>query len=309
MFWLSYVILALIIIGLIYGYYSDMYLTQVLMIINLVIFIFMFGWELYSPGMTNYLYHDLAGRAIYLAEFRYLVGRGHSFLSLMFLHAGPMHIFGNIIVLFFIGVPLEDRVGKKWTLTFYLAAGVIATLGQYSFNWLQVLFAGASPNVLWIYNLGASGAVFGIMGSLVFLYPRDRITMIIPPLILPRVRVDLAVGAFIAIQTGIALISPQGNVAHAAHFTGFVGGMILGVYAKKVGIKEKSEGPVRDYQRLEVLVDDEETREIFEKIMEADERDVKEAWSEHLIENSRCPECDRELDSGECKCGFSTWED
>ncbi len=309
MFWLSYVIIAIILIGLIYAFKYDMYLTQVLIIINMVIFIVMLGGEMYYPGVTQVIYDDLAGRAIYVGDPGLLLLRGYTFLTMMFIHGGIMYVFGNIIVLFFIGMPLEDRVGKKWTFTFYMLAGLIATLGQYIFTLLQFGLGGADPRILHIPNLGASGAVFGIMGALVFLFPRDRITMIIPPLLLPNVRVDLAVGAFIMIQTGIALFADTGNIAHAAHFTGLAGGIILAYYAKKAGIEEREKGPVRNYTKLKKLVDDEEKKEIYQKIIEADEIDVKEAWAEHLIRKSKCPKCGRKLESEKCDCGFKVWED
>jgi len=310
MFWLSYLIIAIILIGLIYAFKYDMYLTQVLIIINMVIFIAMLGGEMYNPGVTQVIYRDLAGQARYVGDPGLFLARGYTFITMMFIHGGIMHVFGNIIVLFFIGMPLEDRVGKRWTFIFYIVAGLIATLGQYLFTWLQFGLGGADPEILFIPNLGASGAVFGIMGSLVFLYPRDRITMIIPPMILPNVRVDLAVGAFIMIQTGIALFAGTGNIAHAAHFTGLAGGIVLAYYAKKAGIAERDGGPIRDYNKLRKLVDDEEKGEIYQRVIDADERDVKEAWAEHLIQKSRCPKCKRELDSERCtNCGFEIWED
>ncbi len=309
MFWLSYLIIAIILAGLLYAFKYDMYLTQVLIIANMVIFIVMMGGEMYEPGVTGLLYRDLAGQARYVGDLDLLLARGYTFITMMFIHGSIMHVFGNIIVLFFIGMPLEDRVGKKWTFIFYIVTGLIATLGQYLFNWLQVIAGPWGVDVLYIPNLGASGAVFGIMGALVFLYPKDRITMIIPPLLLPNVRVDLAVGAFIMIQTGIALFAGLGNIAHAAHFTGLAAGIIIAYYAKKVGIKEKKEGPVRDYNELKKLVEDEETKEIYQRIIDADERDVKEAWAEHLIQKTRCPECKRPLKDESCDCGFEVWED
>jgi len=306
---LSYLIIGLIVVGLIYALRYEMYLTQVLIIVNMIIFILMFTVLMYDPYIWEQIILDLGGQARYIGDLRLLLFRGHTFLTMMFIHGGIMHVFGNIIVLFFIGMPLEDRVGKRWTLIFYIFAGLVATLGQYAFNWLQFGFGVASSSVLFTPNIGASGAVFGIMGVLVYLYPRDKITMIIPPLILPRVRVDLAVGAFVMIQTVIVLFRGAGNVAHAAHFTGFAGGMILAYYAKKAGIAEKEKGPVRDYTELEKLVDDEDKKEIYQKINEAEEVDVKEAWAEHLIKKSDCPQCGKELDGDKCECGFEVWED
>ncbi len=309
MFWLSYLIIAIIFAGLIYAFKYEMYLTQVLIITNMVIFIVMLAGEMLEPGIYELIILELGGQAVYVGDPILLLFRGYTFLTMMFVHGGIMHVFGNIIVLFFIGMALEDRVGKRWTFVFYIISGLIATLGQYLFNWLQFTYGGAPFDVLTTPNIGASGAVFGIMGVIVYLFPKDRITMIIPPLILPRVRVDLAVGAFIMIQTGIAVFAGRGNIAHAAHFTGLVGGIIIAYYAKKAGIEKKTEGPSRDYTKLKKLVYSDETEEIYERIIDADERDVKEAWSDHLIEKSRCPECGKELKGKECDCGFEVWED
>ncbi len=309
MFWLSYVVIAIIIGGLFYAMQEEMYLVQVLLIQNLLIFIIV-NLSAYSfPGIFPSVINDLAGRAYYLSEVSLLLSRAHTFLSMMFLHADIMHIFGNLLVLFFIGIALEDRVGKKWTFIFYFFTGFVATLGQYSFNWLQVLSNAAEWGILGVPNIGASGAVFGIMGALVYLFPRDKITMFIGPILMPNVRVDLAVGVFIMMQTGIVFLSPGAtNVAHAAHFTGFAAGIIIAAYAKRRGVLQREKSPTRDYTKLEKLVHTEEQEEIYQRIIKADERDVKEAWAEHLIEKSKCPKCQNELKGEKCECSFDVWE-
>ncbi len=301
------VVLLIIIAGLVYAWKSEMYLVQVLMIQNLLIFMIVnpyFSGPFFGPAVDI-----LAGRAIYLYDLGLLFTRAHTFVTMMFTHADIMHIFGNLIVLFFIGMALESRVGKRWTFVFYFFTGFIATIGQYSLNWLQVLSGVSGWNILQIPNIGASGAVFGIMGALVFLYPKDRITMLLGPILVPRVRVDLAVGVFILMQTGIIFISGVTNIAHAAHFTGFAAGIVLGAYAKREGVMELKEGPLHDYTKLKKLVKTQEHKKIYETIMGSDEKDVKEAWSEHLIEKSKCPKCGQDLTTGECECGFDVWED
>jgi|GEM_PF-524939 len=301
-------VFAIIFGGLLYAWKMEIYLVQILLIQNLLIYIIVnpdYGASIFYP-VLNFL----AGRAIYLYNIGFLITRGHTFLTMMYLHGGIMHIFGNLIILFFIGMALEDRVGKKWTFIFYFISGFAATIGQYSFNWLQFAIGASDIGALTIPNIGASGAVFGIMGSLVFLYPRDEITMLLGPILVPRVRVDLAVGVFILMQTGIAFLSPGvTNIAHAAHFTGFAAGIVLGYYAKKQGVMEKKKGPVRDYTKLKKLVRTEEHKELYRKIIDSDERDVAEAWSEHLIEKSSCPRCGRDMKGSECECGFNVWED
>ncbi|MFP3872225.1 MAG: rhomboid family intramembrane serine protease [Candidatus Natronoplasma sp.] len=304
------VVLLIIIGGLIYAWKTEMLLVQVILIQNLIVFIIVnpyYGWRIYELAVYRAL---LAGRAIDISSFGLLISRAYTFLTMMYVHGGIMHIFGNLIILFFIGMALEERVGKKWTFVFYFFTGFIATIGQYSFNWLQLIVGASSTDVLFIPNIGASGAVFGIMGVLVFLYPKDRITMLLGPILMPRVRVDLAVGVFIVMQTGIAFLSPGvSNVAHAAHFTGFAAGIVLAVYAKKEGVLELKEGPKRDYTKLESLVETEEQDELYRKIIESDEREVAEAWAEYLIEKSSCPQCGKDLSSSECECGFDVWED
>jgi len=308
MFWLSYIVIAIIIGGLFYARQDEMYLVQILLIQNLLIFIIVnpyFSYEIYFT-----ILQDLAGQAYHIGGLNNLLARGYTFLSMMYLHGGIMHVFGNILVLFLIGIPLEDRVGKKWTFTFYFSTGIVATLGQYTFNWLQFLSGAAGWNVLFVPNIGASGAVFGIMGVLVYLYPKDRITMLLGPILMPNVRVDLAVGVFILMQTGIALLSPGvTNVAHAAHFSGFAAGMVIAAYAKRKGVLQKEKGPVRDYTKLKDLVQTEREEDIYQKIIEADEIEVKEAWAEYLIKESRCPNCGDGLKDEKCKCGFEVWED
>lgn len=312
MFWVSYVVIAIIIGGLFYAKQEEMYLVQILLIQNLLIFIIVNLSSYSYPGILSSVIQDLAGRAFYISGIPILLRRGYTFLTMMYIHGGIMHIFGNLIVLFFIGMALEARVGKKWTFIFYFFTGCVATLGQYSFNWLQFLSGTAEWGVLGIPNIGASGAVFGIMGALVYLYPKDEITMLLGPILMPKVRVDLAVGVFILMQTGIAFLGIANgatNVAHAAHFTGFVAGMVLAAYAKREGSLQREKGPVRDYTKLKRLVYTGKQEEIYQRIIDADERDVKEAWSEYLIENSKCPRCGQGLDNEDCRCGFNVWED
>jgi len=293
MYWLSYVVIAIIVIGLLVAYKTDFYLAQILLIQNLLIFMIVNIPSIAYPSLAYTVINDLAGRAIYLQTFENL----HSFITLMYLHASFMHIIGNILVLFFIGVALEDRIGKKWTVLIYFPAGMIATLGQYSIIW------GSE-----IPNLGASGAVMGLMGAIVYMYPKDKIPMFLGPIFMPEVRVDLAVGVFIMMQVGIAIFAGDSNVAHAAHFTGFGAGMLIGAYIKKYRKVDKQKG-TKDYTKLKKLVDDGETKSIYDKIEEADTEDVKEAWAQHLLEKARCPRCNRKLKGSTCECGYDVWKD
>ena len=291
MYWLSYVVIALILGGLIAAWKTEIYLTQMLVIINLLIFMFVFIPGVRYPEVTWRVYDELAGRAIYMQTGESL----HTFLTLMFLHASFMHIAGNILVLFFIGIALEDRIGKKKTAVAYFLTGIFATTGQYMVNW-------GSTNL----NLGASGAVMGLMGVIVYLYPRDKIPMFLGPIFMPQVRVDLAVGVFVAMQTGIALLNPYSNIAHAAHIAGFGSGIIIAYFLGKARttIQKKKQ---RDYTKLERLVTGPGLAEIYRKIIEADNDDVRDAWLEVFYKKAKCPRCKGNMGKERCKCGYDPW--
>lgn len=104
----------------------------------------------------------------------------------MFLHQGFFHLFANMFSLFFIGNLTEKIIGKKRFLVFYLIAGVVASLffvglAQFGtmYYWGENVFGGVNDLAV-----GASGAIFGILGLLVMLLPRYRIYLIVGPLII-----------------------------------------------------------------------------------------------------------------------------
>jgi len=144
----------------------------------------------------------------------------------MFLHGGFLHLGGNMLYLWIFGDNVEDALGHFRYLVFYLGSGVLATLSQ------AVLTA--SSNVP---NLGASGAIAGVLGAYLLLYPRARIVTLVPLFILfPLVEVPAALylifwfvlqfwsgsAALLSAHQGAA-----GGVAWWAHIGGFVSGLML----------------------------------------------------------------------------------
>jgi len=297
MYWLSYVVLAIILIGLIYARISEMYLTQILLIQNLIIFMIVNIPSYTNPYIINNVFYDLAGRAIYIQQPIMLLGKSHTFISLMYLHGGFMHIVGNMLILFFIGIPLEDRIGKEYVALVYFPAGIIATLSQYFVDW-------GSP----VLNVGASGAVMALMGTIVFMFPRDRITMFLGPILMRDVRVDLAVGVFVVMMTVIVFLGGSSNVAHAAHFGGFGAGILIGYIYQKYGITKKREESL-DYSNLKKIAESQDMMDIYQKIEDADENEVKKAWAEHLLRKAKCPQCGRNLKGEKCECGYDPYKD
>ncbi len=287
MYWLSYLVVAIILAGFYIIHKTSFSFTQVVMIQILLIFMVVNIPGYRYPGLTWRVIADLGGRTIYVYHF----SRYYTFLTMIFIHANFMHLIGNGLVLFFLGTALEDRIGKKKTVFIYFTTALIATLSDYMVAW-------GDPRLV----LGASGAIFGLMGAMFILFPKDKIPMFLGPIFMPSVRVDLAVAVFIGMQSGIALLTPESGVSHAAHFGGFAAGMIFAKLIYQIDLDTIDE--TGDYSSIQVLVKDDKSRAIYEKIIDAEEEDVKRAWADHLIKNSDCPKCGRRLEKFKCKCGF-----
>ncbi len=132
----------------------------------------------------------------------------------MFLHASIMHLFLNMLMLFFFGPLLERRIGSGNFLAVYLGSGILAGLVQ------VLVFPGAV--------LGASGALFGVMGALTVLAPDMTVILYIVPLKLVYVTILFAILDLYPI-----LLGTSDGIAHIAHLTGLVIGLAAGYYYKK----------------------------------------------------------------------------
>ncbi len=152
------------------------------------------------------------------------ITHGHHTITLltsMFMHAGWMHIVGNMVFLWAFGPAIEDAMGHVRYLFFYLVGGVIAMMAQ-------VL---ADPTST-IPNLGASGAIAAVMGAFIVTFPRDRIRALIFFLIFFRVAYIPAVvliGFWFLIQVldfGAIADVRTGGVAYIAHIAGFLFGVV-----------------------------------------------------------------------------------
>jgi len=148
---------------------------------------------------------------------RFFSGQGFpTILTHMFLHANLSHLLSNMIALLFLGYALERRIGNLQFLGVYLACGVLAAL---AFGLLNT----ASP----VPSVGASGAIFGIMGTLTLLYPLSFVFIFIIPVPVVLVAIFYAFTTISFIQMGDA-----GPVAHFAHLAGMVTGMFIAFLMK-----------------------------------------------------------------------------
>ena len=145
----------------------------------------------------------------------------------MFMHGGIAHIAGNMLFLWIFGDNIEDRLGHVRYLIFYLVCGVIASL---SHVFATAAFATDQSSLL-VPSLGASGAISGVLGGYILLYPSRRVTVILFRF-LTDVPAWVAIGIWFAFQliSGLGILgggSQQGGVAYAAHVGGFVAGLVL----------------------------------------------------------------------------------
>ena len=137
----------------------------------------------------------------------------------MFMHAGWVHLGGNMLYLWIFGDNVEDRFGPIKFLFFYLLCGIAATA-------LQLAFSLGSD----VPNLGASGAIAGVLASYLVLFPQSRVNVLMGRIITPLPAL-IVIGLWFVIQffSGIASISSTdtGGVAYMAHIGGFVAGFVL----------------------------------------------------------------------------------
>ncbi|MBA2379788.1 MAG: rhomboid family intramembrane serine protease [Blastocatellia bacterium] len=140
-----------------------------------------------------------------------------NFISSMFMHGDIAHIFGNMLFLFVFGDNLENLLGHIRFAAFYLVCGIAAALAQIMMD----------PNSV-IPMLGASGAISGVLGGYILLFPQRKVRAIIFHF-LTTVPAFVALGIWIAYQVILGFMTPAGGggVAYAAHIGGFIAGVAL----------------------------------------------------------------------------------
>jgi rhomboid family protein len=152
-----------------------------------------------------------------------LAGALTPLLTSMFLHAGWLHILGNMWFLWIFGANVEDRMGSLGYLVFYLICGIGSGIAQTVFSWGSHIPA-----------LGASGAIAGVLGAYMVYAPTSRILTIIPVVIIPflvRVPAWIFIGLWFLVQfisgVGSLGVRSMGGVAWWAHVGGFLLGLTL----------------------------------------------------------------------------------
>jgi membrane associated rhomboid family serine protease len=193
--------------------YSTPFVTILLIVMNLAIFLYELSLDAYSQN------HFMTVWALTPAHFHVI-----DLFTTMFLHAGWMHVLGNMWFLWVFGDNIEDALGHGKYLLFYIACGVAAGLTHVLLN------AGSR-----LPTVGASGAIAGVMGAYLVKFPRNKITTLIffGFIFFVDIPAVFMLGYWFLIQvfSGVGSVGytnvSQGGTAWFAHIGGFLTGMIL----------------------------------------------------------------------------------
>lgn len=297
----SLIITIFILLALMYAWLKKMLISQMIVVINFIIFIVLLISSKSFSISSSAVAADLAFRPSYLNSPSSL----YTLFTSMFLHWGFLHIIGNMIVLLLIGIPFEHRVGRKKFMLIYLLSGIAGTLFFSVAEWGSTVLTG-----------GASGAIFGILGAFAAAYPWDEVVMPIPAFIVFFVRMKVIVAAvlFGLLQVVLAVAEQYfpskglGGIAYLAHLGGLVAGIILSVIVIKKEVPQTR--AEFEFKALEGLLTTEKQKEIFRKIKEADFPEVREAWVSQLLRELKCSRCGGTIKKdGSCSdCGYRLWE-
>ena len=272
--------------------FKKVMVTYSLIIANFIIFVITIIYP--------FVIYEIGFRPIYLTVEYF--PQLYTLFTSMFLHGGFAHILGNMIVFLFMGIAFEQRIGMKNFLVIYLVTGVCGALTHSFLNL-------GSATVL----IGASGAIFGILGAFAYSYPRDEVVMPIPlgiVMIFRRIKVMYAAILFAVLETVIVLYGTQDTTAHFAHIGGLLSGVILAaILVGKQGEKTKQYAATAVYSdpslvpkkkkinfsTLRKLAITPELRETLNRIENETVLQVRDIWLEHFLEKTTCPICSKPL--------------
>lgn len=192
------------------------YVTYALMAINIAVFLSY--WHLFeNPRAINEFFYQWGMVPVLVT----MEGTYQSLVTSMFLHGGIMHLAGNMLFLWIFGDNMEDEMGHVGYLIFYLLSGIGAAMAQ--------VVVGPYSQVP---TVGASGAIAGVMGGYLLLFPKAKVDILIILIIFIRiipVPAWVMLGLWFGMQlfSGVGSDASAGGVAYWAHAGGFIIGLVL----------------------------------------------------------------------------------
>jgi membrane associated rhomboid family serine protease len=205
--------------------------TVLIIVLNSILFIFQWAWGSHIHGFVEH-FGIVPAKYFWLADTHPsdYGDRFIPFFSSMFLHGGWMHVIGNMWYLWIFGDNVEDRFGRIGFIGFYLLCGLTAGLTHVYL----------SPDSA-IPTIGASGAIAGVMGAYMVLYPASRVVTMIPLMVFFPI-VEIPAVFFLGFwflmqffQGTVSSVAAQnvGGVAWWAHFGGFAVGALIAVFFRR----------------------------------------------------------------------------
>ncbi len=319
----SLVALSIILAALAVGWSRRFLAVGALAVANIVVFLLtILGPRIQvmtssGPALRSAIHHELGLHGDQLVAYEPIAFL--NVLTSMFVHADIWHIFGNLLTLLAFALPFEERIGPRRFLLLYLASGVVGAV-------VQVWFTGGAP----ILMMGASAAVFGILGAFAARFPHQVISVPLPlPIIIfLRMRVIVAALIFAAIQVVYLVLpaNPFDNTAYQAHLGGLAAGILLVFVvvgrqfgtsheagngsvmagARRLGASRTQEaGGGRGRRSKHVHIDihalmpfaqDSGTKRALDNLKDnQDEPDLWHAWLDRFFQTAKCPDCDSQV--------------
>jgi len=224
-----------------------------------------------------FVIEDLAFSPIYLQN-----GYApYTVFTSIFMHANFLHIISNAFILAVIGLIFEERIGTPRFLAVFLISGIAGNLvyGLMNFGDYGLV-------------VGASGAISGILGMILVLFPRERTGLMMFPIPIPNLPVWALVLLMMAWQF-VFILDPNSHVAWQAHVGGFVVGAAITPLMMRIG---SGDGAARG-EAIDIMqfANTPKERDIVERIRRESVPDVRDAWLEELAKTARCPKCQGRL--------------
>lgn len=202
------------------------HVNRLLLIANIIIFAVL--WLSSQNIFLDERFSNTAGNEFMMVPHEIIHGqRIYTLVTSMFMHAGWIHLLGNMLYLYIFGDNVEDAFGHLSYLLIYIICGLAAAFAH--------IMSLTNPADFYVAVLGASGAISGVLGAYVVLYPKARIVSLVGYVILP-IPTILFLGFWFVMQWLYGLFDASGGVAYWAHVGGFIAGMILAV---SFGLKRK----------------------------------------------------------------------
>ncbi len=203
--------------------------TVSLIVINTLIFLFFQSGVFSAPDQQVFLAYAIVPKELITGQnvFINVVSwpEGFTLFTYMFLHGGWLHLIFNMLFLWVFGDNIEDAMGHSRFLVFYLCSGIAAGM--------VYTFASTGTNAPLI---GASGAIAGVTGAYLMLYPRVKIWVLLFMRIPLRLQAVWVLGAWFAFQIYSAVTEDTSNIAWWAHIGGFLAGAALVVLFKRPSV-------------------------------------------------------------------------